>query len=152
MSTVELALPAESDTLALGLAIARNLEAGSVVYLEGDLGAGKTTFVRGLLRALGFAGHVKSPTYAWVEPYELSKLSLYHFDFYRFESGMPWRDTGFDEMFDGTSVCVVEWPDRAGPQLPAPDLRIHLETRGAGRVATLSATTQRGVRLMKGLH
>ena len=122
-------LPDEAATLELGRDMATGLTPGLVIYLVGELGAGKTTLVRGLLRGLGFSGRVKSPTFALIEAYTLSRLYLYHFDFYRFTgSSNPhaFRETGFSEHFDGQSVCIVEWPERVGG-LPPADLTVVLE-------------------------
>jgi tRNA threonylcarbamoyladenosine biosynthesis protein TsaE len=130
-------LPDSDATLHLGEALAAGIAPGRVVHLRGDLGAGKTTVVRGLLRGLGYAGRVKSPTYTLLEPYELSRLHLYHFDFYRLEDPNEWLKTGFREYFNDALACVVEWPERAGPLLPPPDLDVHLEFAGSGRRATL---------------
>ena len=119
-----------------------------MIYLSGDLGAGKTTLVRGLLRALGHAGNVKSPTYTLIEPYVVSRLDLYHFDFYRFSYPEEYLDAGLDEYFAGQGVCLVEWPDKAAPYLPAPDLEIRLEIcrneASDSREATLRALTEAG--------
>ena len=106
-------LPDENATLALGAAIARGIEPGLVVFLHGDLGAGKTTLVRGVLRGLGFEGRVKSPTYALVEVYEVSRLDFHHFDFYRFQDPREWNEAGFRDSFDGRRVSFVEWPEKA---------------------------------------
>lgn len=140
-------LPDEAATLALGAALAAPLRAapGLHVWLEGDLGAGKTTLVRGLLRALGETGPVKSPTYTLVELHVVSGLDLYHFDFYRFNHPEEYLDAGLDEYFAGNGICMVEWPDRARPHVPEPDLSIALELSGAGRVARLAAFTPRGL-------
>jgi len=150
-------LPDEAATLALGRALAVGLQPGMVVYLKGDLGAGKTTFARGVLAGLGHAGKVKSPTFTLLEPYDLSRLYLYHFDFYRFGAadshvdGMrqpmadrEWEDAGFRECFDGRSVCLVEWPERAGSRLAPPDLTLNLELQGTGRSAAIAAQTEAG--------
>ncbi len=101
------------------------------LYLSGELGAGKTTLARGLLRALGHLGSVKSPTYALVEPYVISGLYLYHFDFYRFIDSKELRDAGLAEYFNDASVCIVEWPEKAR-DLPAPDLAITLQIDECG--------------------
>jgi tRNA threonylcarbamoyladenosine biosynthesis protein TsaE len=143
-----LALPDEDATLALGAALAPHLAPGMVILLRGELGAGKTTLVRGLLRALGFAGRVKSPTYALVEVYEVSRLNLYHFDFYRFHDPSEWIEAGFRDVFNGQNVCLVEWPERAGGQLPPADLEIALEVTPPGRSATLTALSVPGERLL----
>ncbi len=139
-----LKLPDESATLALGAALAAGAVAGRVAWLHGDLGAGKTTLVRGLLRALGHTGRVKSPTYALVEPYVVSGLHLYHFDFYRFEDDSEWVSSGFREYFGPEALCLVEWPERAGPLLAPPDLDISLAIAGESREATLASRTRAG--------
>jgi len=128
----------------LGAALAVGVEPGRTLFLSGGLGAGKTTLVRGLLRALGVAGRVKSPTYPLVELYRLSRLNFYHFDFYRFKNEAEWQDSGFREYFNAQSACVVEWPERAGASLPAPTLAIRLEIAGTGRRARLSAPSPAG--------
>lgn len=138
----------EAATLALGAALARIVEPGLVVHLDGDLGAGKTTLVRGLLRALGETGPVKSPTYTLVEIHVVSGLNLYHFDFYRLNQPEEYLDAGLDEYFDGRGVCVVEWPERAAPYVPAADLRIRLVLEGAGRLAAIGAESEKGRRCL----
>jgi tRNA threonylcarbamoyladenosine biosynthesis protein TsaE len=143
-----LELPDEAATLALGAALARAIAPGLIFWLEGDLGAGKTTLVRGLLRALGDTGPVKSPTYTLVEVHPVSGLDLYHFDFYRFSQPEEYLDAGLDEYFGGQGVCVVEWPGHATPYLPAADVAIALDHAGAGRVARLSARSERGERCL----
>ena len=145
-------LATEADTLALGAALAPGLRPGMVIYFSGDLGAGKTTLVRGVLRALGVAERVKSPTFTLVEPYTVSKLYLYHFDFYRFNRSDEWVDAGFRDYFDQESVCLVEWPEKAGGQLPAPDVRIEMEVDGSGRSVTISADTEAGRNCLEQLH
>ena len=144
-------LPAESDTLAMGAALAAGLEPGLVIYLSGELGAGKTTFARGLLRGLGYDGRVKSPSFTLVEPYELSRLYLYHFDFYRFTDPRELGEAGFREHFNPGTVCLVEWPERAAGVVPAADLRITLQVTGAGRQLEIVAETEAGKRCLKRL-
>jgi tRNA threonylcarbamoyladenosine biosynthesis protein TsaE len=139
-----LELSDEAATLALGAALAKAVMPGLVVWLEGDLGAGKTTLVRGLLRALGDSGPVKSPTYTLVEVHPVSGLDLYHFDFYRFSQPEEYLDAGLDEYFGGQGICVVEWPDRASPYLPTPDVAVALDHVGTGRVGRLVARSERG--------
>jgi len=134
----------EAATLRLGQALAAGVAPGRVLHLGGELGTGKTTVVRGLLRALGYPGKVKSPTYTLVEPYGTSRLHLYHFDFYRFKDRTDWVSSGFREYFNGESFCAVEWPERAGGLLPAPDLELRLEMAGEERRATLAAHTPAG--------
>ena len=110
--------PDEAATVALGGALARS-RARTAIWLQGNLGTSKTTLTRGLLRALGHEGKVKSPTYTLIEPYVVSSLNLYHFDFYRFTSPDEYLDAGLDEYFAGEGVCIVEWPDKASPHLPS---------------------------------
>jgi tRNA threonylcarbamoyladenosine biosynthesis protein TsaE len=146
-----LKLPDEDATLALGAALAPALAPGLVITLRGELGAGKTTLVRGLLRALGHAGRVKSPTYALVEVYEVSRLNLYHFDFYRFQDPSEWIHSGFRDVFNGHNICLIEWPERAGGKLPSVDLEIALAISEPGRLATLTASSPAGARLLAAL-
>ena len=154
-----LQLPDEDATLALGAALAKGIEnrlenaqRGALIYLSGDLGAGKTTLSRGLLRGLGFSGRVKSPTYTLVELYVVSKLNLYHFDFYRFGEPEEWQEAGFRDLFNETNICLVEWPEKAGELLPLPDLRIALKsTPSLAREANLVAMSSRGRQMLVAL-
>ena len=141
----------EAATEALGAAIAPWLAPGIVVTLSGELGAGKTTLVRGALRALGHAGRVKSPTYTLVELYVVSKLDLYHFDFYRFQDPREWIDAGFRDILHGPNACLVEWPERAQGLLPPVDAEISLAVEPSGRTATVKANTPAGERLLASL-
>jgi tRNA threonylcarbamoyladenosine biosynthesis protein TsaE len=141
---LELRLPDPESTLRLGEALAAGAEPGRVLFISGGLGAGKTTLVRGLLRGLGYAGRAKSPTYALVEPYTFSRLDLYHFDFYRFKDRSEWLNSGFREHFNPGSLCVVEWPEKAGDLLSPPDLQIRLDFDGDARCARLEARSSAG--------
>jgi tRNA threonylcarbamoyladenosine biosynthesis protein TsaE len=141
---LELKLPDAAATLGLGEALASGVAPGTVLFISGDLGAGKTTLVRGLLRGLGYSGRAKSPTYALVEPYSFSRLDLYHFDFYRFKNRSEWVNSGFREHFNPRSVCVVEWPEKAADLLSTPDLHIKLEFEGEARRASLEACSPAG--------
>jgi tRNA threonylcarbamoyladenosine biosynthesis protein TsaE len=142
----------EAATESLGRRIASALAPGCVIHLSGDLGTGKTTLVRACLRALGQEGRVKSPTYTLVEPYELSSLCLYHFDFYRLKDPQEWLDAGFRDYFNDQAVCLVEWPEKAGDLLPPADLHIALSYTGENsREATLSAQTEPGARLLRSI-
>jgi tRNA threonylcarbamoyladenosine biosynthesis protein TsaE len=139
-------LPAEADTLAFGAELAPRLQPGLIIYLSGELGVGKTTLARGILRGLGYDGRVKSPSFALVEPYPLSRIYLYHFDFYRFTSPRELGEAGFREHFGPDSVCLVEWPENAAGMLPAADVKITLKVAGSGRQLEIDADTEIGRR------
>ena len=145
----------EEATLALGAALAPIVTPGMKIYLHGELGAGKTTFTRGLLRALGHKGPVKSPTYTLVEIYVNSAYILYHFDFYRLNDPEEWREAGLDEHFNEHSVCLVEWPEKAQGRLPAPDIeaRLTFDASGSGdsRTVDLQGFSERGERCLEAL-
>ncbi len=145
-------MPDDAATAALGAALASGALPGRVLHLRGELGAGKTTLVRGLLRALGYAGRVKSPTYTWVEPYSLSSLHFYHFDFYRFKDRSEWLSSGFREYFSPQTFCVVEWPEKAGDLLGSPDLDVLLQFAGEGRAAALLARSAVGASWLSSLR
>jgi tRNA threonylcarbamoyladenosine biosynthesis protein TsaE len=123
------------------------------VELHGPLGAGKTTFARHVLHALGVTGHVKSPTYALMEPYELQgadgAVDIWHFDFYRFDDPQEWEDAGFRDVFAGRGLKLAEWPEKAEGLLPCADLRIDIELGDADqRSVRMNALTARGVELL----
>jgi tRNA threonylcarbamoyladenosine biosynthesis protein TsaE len=141
---VDLKLPDAAATARFGAALSRGVEPGRVLHLTGDLGTGKTTLVRGLLRALGVHGAVKSPTYTWVEPYELSRLDLYHFDLYRFGDRTEWLTSGLREYFRPDAFCIVEWPEKAGSLLPPPDLSVALSYDGEARQARVDSRSPAG--------
>ena len=149
--TLSLYLADETATLFFGEQLARAVCGGLTLFLLGDLGAGKTTLARGLLRGLGFPGRVKSPTYTLVEPYALSNLYLHHFDLYRFADPQEWEDAGFREMFNPDSLCLVEWPEKAAGLLPTPDWQIQLEPQETGRQLVLHADTELGRQCFKRL-
>lgn len=137
-------LPSEADTVRLGAALAATLREhlpalrkhGLVVGLSGDLGAGKTALTRATLRGLDVCGPVKSPTFALLEPYILSSINFYHFDFYRFTGSEEFSAAGFRELFGPAdasgraNVCFIEWPERATGALPTPDLQLSLNVTG----------------------
>jgi tRNA threonylcarbamoyladenosine biosynthesis protein TsaE len=129
----------EAATVAFAGQLAQGLQAGMVIYLHGNLGAGKTTLVRGVLRALGFAGRVKSPTYTLIEQYQCTELNLRHFDLYRFQDAEEWEAAGFRDEFDGQNICLIEWPEQAAAVLPAADLDITFEILTSGRSVQLTA-------------
>jgi tRNA threonylcarbamoyladenosine biosynthesis protein TsaE len=137
-------LPDENATLALAQRIAAQLRPGMVIYLHGDLGAGKTTLVRGVLNALGYAGRVKSPTYTLLEPYRAAGLDLRHFDLYRLHDEEEWEAAGFRDEFDGRNIFFIEWPEKAQGLLPQADIRIIFETLTHGRKVEIHANTDIG--------
>lgn len=137
-------LPDEAATRSFGARLAPLIRPGMSLYLHGDLGSGKTTLARGLVRALGYPGRVKSPTYSLVELYPVSRLNLYHFDFYRFRDPKEWRDAGFNECFNDASVCLVEWPEKAAGLLPRADLELAFEFAGDGRDVSVRAGSESG--------
>jgi tRNA threonylcarbamoyladenosine biosynthesis protein TsaE len=142
-------LPDEAATARLGTLLAACIAPGMRIYLRGELGSGKTTLVRALLRGLGVDGVVKSPSYALVELYVVSSLHLYHFDFYRFIEPSEFGDAGVVDYFrDDDGICVVEWPERAGDALPRPDLDFTLAYADAGREVSVKAHTIAGERCL----
>lgn len=123
-----------------------------VIYLRGDLGAGKTTLVRALLSALGYQGRVKSPTYTLLEQYEAGGLNLRHFDLYRFRDATEWEAAGFNDEFDGQNICLLEWPERAADLLPPADMEIIFDILPDGRNISLHAHTDTGRKCLNSLE
>jgi tRNA threonylcarbamoyladenosine biosynthesis protein TsaE len=138
----------EAATLALGAELAAICGGGAIVFLEGDLGAGKTTLARGLLTALGHGGAVKSPTYTLVESYALPSVQVHHFDLYRLIDPEELEFMGIRDYFDETSLVLVEWPQRGAPLLPAPDILVDFQTVNEGREVVVSAASERGTALL----
>lgn len=143
----------ESAMERLGAAMAAACgDSATLIYLQGPLGAGKTTLVRGFLRAAGIRGAVKSPTYTLVEPYELSDRAVYHFDLYRLESAEALDMLGFRDYLEAACVCLIEWPEQAEALLPAADIRVTIGLAASGRQVTLAAATPYGARMLKTLR
>jgi len=148
VSEFSLFLKDEAAQLKLAANIAKHTPAGSVLFLEGDLGAGKTTLVRGFLQSLGFEGNVKSPTYTLVEPYLIDNQQIYHFDLYRLGEPDELEYAGGRDYFDGDSICLIEWPEKAEGYLPEADLLCQLsyqtEAGVQGRYCVITANTDKG--------
>ncbi|MBA3024174.1 MAG: tRNA (adenosine(37)-N6)-threonylcarbamoyltransferase complex ATPase subunit type 1 TsaE [Sideroxydans sp.] len=144
-------LPNEEATAAFALRLAHAIRPGLVIYLRGDLGAGKTTLVRALLLALGYKGRVKSPTYTLVESYDVRGLHLRHFDLYRFRDADEWEEAGFRDEFDAHNICLVEWPEQAAGLLPEADLSLTFEILQDGREIFLHAYTEAGTKCLNAL-
>jgi tRNA threonylcarbamoyladenosine biosynthesis protein TsaE len=142
-------LPNEAATAAVGSSLAAVLPERAVVYLEGDLGAGKTTLVRALLRALGHAGAVRSPTYTLIEPYQVSGHSIYHLDLYRLSHPEELEDIGIRDILALPCILLVEWPERGVGALPRPDLRLSLSAAGKGRTLEARADTRTGGQILQ---
>ena len=142
-------LPDEAATAALGAALARAVVPGLVIYLHGDLGAGKTALTRSLIQAAGHKGTVKSPTYTLSEPYRVQldgqPANVIHYDLYRMSSPEEFLDAGFREDFDGKNICIVEWPEKGEPVLPLPDVKVLLNVSGLGRTVELQALSELGL-------
>ncbi len=137
---------ADADaTVLAGARLARGLRGGMVVTLSGELGAGKTTLVRGILRGLGWSAAVKSPSYILLEHYQISSLYFYHFDFYRFEDSGEWETAGFSDYFRPDAVCAIEWPERVSALLPVADLSLRLDRAEPGRELQVRASTVAGI-------
>jgi len=144
VKSVTLHVSTETDMEALGGRFAPALGNLKLVTLDGPLGAGKTTLVRGLLHALGHRGTVKSPTFTLVEPYEISSRRFYHFDLYRLNNPEELEFLGMRDYLAGPDLCVVEWAERAGRFLPAPDVAVMIAPAHNGRDVTVTAHTSQG--------
>lgn len=136
---------------ALGAALAARLRPGMTVHLHGQLGAGKTTLIRGILRGRGHHSAVKSPTYTLVEPYRLAGLSVYHFDLYRLRDPEELEFLGMRDYLDGHGLCLIEWAERGAGFLPAPDVDIMIEQAEAGRLVRFESRTDNGSGLLRDL-
>lgn len=142
----------EAATIEAGKAFAAYLPVSLVVFLHGNLGAGKTTFVRGVLQGLGHQGKVKSPTYTIVEPYKVFGKILYHFDLYRFNDEEEWEMAGFREYFNDESICMIEWPEKAATLMPNADIDIELSLAKEGRCIKYTANNNKAAQLLSHLE
>ena len=150
-ANLSLSLADENATLALAQRLAMHLKPGMVVHLHGDLGAGKTTLVRGILNALGYTGRVKSPTYTLLEPYHVAGLDLRHFDLYRLQNETEWDAAGFRDEFDGQNIFFIEWPERARGLIPQADVEVIFGILPHGRNAEIRANTKMGEQCLEQL-
>ncbi len=132
----------------LGAKLGQSCQSGSLLYLKGDLGAGKTTIVRGFLKGLGFQGKVKSPTYTLVEPYDVKDLQIFHFDLYRLEDALELENIGFRDYFDGAGILLVEWPEKAASLLEDPDLMISINILDHGRSIEIQPFSSKGSEIL----
>jgi tRNA threonylcarbamoyladenosine biosynthesis protein TsaE len=148
MSDMELHLHGEAAQEALGARLAAACDGPVLIFLEGDLGAGKTTLTRGFLRGLGHQGAVKSPTYTLIEPYRIGQRRVYHLDLYRVADPGELEYLGLRELLEEDAVLLIEWAERGEGWLPQPDLRIRIRHAGGGRALHLSAATATGQRII----
>lgn len=151
MPAVERRVASVAEMEALGAKLAAQVGNVRLVNIHGPLGAGKTTLVRGMLRGLGHAGAVKSPTFTLVEPYTFGNLHFYHFDLYRLNDPGELEFLGMRDYLDGNGVCVVEWAERAQGVLPSPDVDIMIEPTETGRMVRIMTLTPQGDVLLKAL-
>jgi tRNA threonylcarbamoyladenosine biosynthesis protein TsaE len=124
---------------------------GGMIHLHGDLGAGKTSLTRGLMRGYGYEGAVKSPTYTLVEPYEFTFCNIYHFDLYRLSDPEEVEYLGTDDYFAASNLCIFEWAERGSNIIPPPDLRINIELEGTGRRLSCQSLSEKGELIAKRL-
>jgi tRNA threonylcarbamoyladenosine biosynthesis protein TsaE len=151
MSVITTIISNEPAMLAFGAKLAKVCEGSEIIFFYGNLGAGKTTLVRGFIRGLGFTGAVKSPTYTLVEPYEFSNYKVFHFDFYRVQDAQELEFMGIQDYFTPDVICLIEWPEIALNVLPPPDLTCYIEGYQEGRKIKLEAHSAAGKKILERL-
>ena len=144
MKELKILLSNEKNTLDLGENISAHLAEGLLIFLKGDLGAGKTTLARGLIKGLGYVGSVKSPTYSLIEQYEFNAFTLNHFDLYRFTNPNEWFSSGFQEYKNSYDITLIEWPEKSAELLPKPDLEIEILYENESRIVIINPFTKKG--------
>lgn len=149
--TYSLTLATEADTEHLGRTLAETIDTGIVIYLVGELGAGKTRLAQAVIHGLGYAGHVKSPTYTMVETYPNNTGVIYHFDLYRLMDPMELEYMGIQDYFDSDNIILIEWPDKGGNMIQSADIVVNLSYADIGRLANLSANSHLGEKILSKL-
>jgi tRNA threonylcarbamoyladenosine biosynthesis protein TsaE len=156
MNHFKIPLPDAAATDALGRCLAHQLVPGLIIYLHGDLGTGKTALTRAILHAAGYAGHVKSPTYTLAESYDVilanQNVKIMHFDLYRMTSPDEFLEAGFREVFNQSTICIVEWPENGQTILPQPDLDVFLSVVDTGRLVELRSLSYKGNKCLTQLN
>ena len=145
---LDLSLPTEESLLEFAATLAKLCTPPLVIFLKGDLGAGKTCFARGFLRGLAYRGKVKSPTYNLVEAYEVAQMNIFHFDFYRIQEPAELDFIGIQDYWQSSAIFLIEWPEKGGRLLPPVDLTCFLEVAGNGRKLQIQSESVAGEKLV----
>ena len=138
----------EAETVDFGAKLAAAIQGGEIIFLSGDLGAGKTTLVRGFLNALGHSGNVKSPTYTLIEPYSINEKDIYHFDLYRINDPEELEAMGIRDYCDGQAICLYEWPEQGQGVLPEADIILSLSHKDSGRQVKVESKSNKGEQIL----
>ena len=149
--TLQQIIDSEAGMLSFGARFAEQVTEGAIIYISGELGAGKTTLCRGILRGKGHQGKVKSPTYTLVEPYHLPSGPVYHFDLYRLADPSELEYMGYRDYLDGKAICLVEWPEKGSGWLPEPDIHIRITAGKRGRTLECYGKSELGVNIISDL-
>lgn len=144
MKSFQIQLPDESATKQVAGVLSQCCDEAVTIYFVGNLGAGKTTFIRGFLRGLNYEGKVKSPTYTLVEPYHINDRDVFHFDLYRLKDPNELEFIGIDDYFHSEAICLLEWPEKGEDKLPSPDLTCYIEPSQSGRLLRIESRSNKG--------